>query len=222
MRRGILAMVLAMLFLVVLIPPGMASSGEVEGPTPGQLNRRYLNFLFTKADSPYVAGGCGKVRHGVYMSPIALGPDGSIACTVRAGVPILVSPAFAFFEIPTFGSNDAEILAEAKAGFAGSSGSLVRVDGERVSLKGTLSTRVFDVGPVEEGSAYDFFCEGLPDPCQKDFVPGDIVRIASKGYFVLIEGLTPGRHTVVLRTTFEGIGRFKITIHLTVRRGYGS
>jgi hypothetical protein len=206
MRRIVVALLAAVLALCLAAPAQagkLPTQAHVRGHSIVEWQRLFLDWLTTSSENILFNGGCGEVVDGVYFMPVTTQPGLEVECDVPKGVPVLASPAGTFSEIPTWGSNDAEVQADLDATWALLLSSAVEVDGASVSLEGVGTTAgVYDVGPVEEGSYFDLICEGIPAPCKVDFAPGDTVRLASAADIVILHPFTPGTHTVYLAALF--------------------
>ena len=213
----------SLILLVVAAMPAWAGAGRISpngrprGHSLVEWQRMYVEWLTTSSTNPLFTGACGEVVAGAYFLPASTGPDVRLECDVPVGVPVVVTPSGAFSEIPTYGADDAAVLADARATYAQLLSSSVTVDGAEVSLDGVFrDAGVYDVGPVEAGSFYDVLCEDLTPPCVVDFAPGDTVRLASLAEVLILHPLTPGTHTVVLFDEFTFSGPLLLTAELHV------
>lgn len=206
MRRLLFGSFVALL-IVSVAPPASAAAvpaaARFRGHDLVSWQREYMRWATGSASSPVVAGGCGEVMHGVlFLAPAAVPGTTTVECDVAPGTPILVLVAATFSEIPTWGSNDDEIIADALATWSQLSDNFLEVNGSRVSLAGRFrNAGAYDV-VTEEGSVYDFLCEGVPDSCPRP--PGPI-RLASVGEFVVLRPLPPGEHQVIASTSWGDI-----------------
>jgi hypothetical protein len=173
---------------------------HVKGRTIVGWQQAFLGWLTTSSSNPFFTGACGEVVSGVYFAPVPTSPGLHLDCDVPLGVPILVSPAGGWSEIPTWGADDAAVIADVKTSFdTFIVGASLTVDGRAVPTKGTtVLTKAYDVGPVEAGSFFDLECEALAPPCKVDFEPGDTVRMASGGQFFVLTPPSRGVHTIEL------------------------
>ena len=220
--RKLLVLLTAVLALVAFAAPaGARDADRTRGP-----DRRFALFVHRtwfrweagSATNPIFNGGCGEVVNGIYLAPPAVDTGMRQTCVVPAGVPIAVSPAGVFSEIPTWGSNDAEVIADAEATFDLLLFSRLKVDGRRIDpYPWTISAGAYDVR-IQTGSALDLFCEGVPEPCQRDFMGGEIVRMASVGQVVLLRPLRPGRHVIRYADRFTISDVLDMTLTVHVRR----
>src|SRR2546425_388936 len=204
-RSSALGCAASLTLLLVAPTPVSAGAGRISpnghplGHDTVAWQRLYIDWLATSATNPLFTGACGEVVEGAYFLPASTGPDVRLECDVPVGVPVVVAPSGVFSEIPTYGADDAAVLADARSTYAQLLSSSVTVDGVAVSLDGVFrEAGVYDVGPVEAGSFYDVLCAELTPPCVVDFAPGDTVRLASVAEVLVLHPLTPGAHTVVL------------------------
>jgi hypothetical protein len=195
----------------------ISPEGRPLGQSAVEWQRLYIDWLATSATNPLFTGSCGEVVEGAYFLPPSTGPDVRLECDVPLGVPVVVAPSGVFSEIPTYGADDAAVLADARSTYAQLLSSSVTIDGVAVSLDGVVrEAGVYDIGPVETGSFYDVLCAELTPPCIVDFEPGDIVRLASVGEILVLHPFTPGTHIVVLfdEFTFSGPVMLTATLHV--------
>jgi hypothetical protein len=205
---------------LVLVPvSASATSAALPPDTPRPLGqsmvqwqRTYLQWVLGSSDAPPVTNVCGATIGKVYFVAPPTSPSGVRHCDVPLGKMIITSPAGAFSEIPTFGSTDAEIVADANVTFSFLDDSGATLDGASLRLGAGVSAGAYDVR-VEAGSFYDVVNEGTPD----DWAPGDIVRVASTAQMVAIPPLTPGQHELELEASFfDGAGSLNETMVLHV------
>lgn len=222
MRKLLVVAAVLVVVLVLAAPASGAPNGafpvqaRYKGHSALDLHRSYFRWIAGSATNTIFNGGCGEVVGGVYFGPVTVGPGTEAECDVPAGVAIAVSPAGAFSEIPTFGANDAEVIADAEATFGELLFSEIRVDGRAIDPDPwTISAGAYDV-EIETGSALDLFCEGVPDPCQQDFEGGDTVRMASVAQVVLVKPMTPGTHVIELANQFSFTPVLDMTLTLHV------
>ena len=215
----------SLILLVVAATPASARAGRISpngrplGHDTVAWQRMYIDWLATSATNPLFTGACGEIVAGAYFLPAATGPDVRLECDVPVGVPVVVSPSGVFSEIPTFGADDAAVLADARSSYGQLLSSSLTVDGAEVSRDGTFrEAGVYDVGPVEAGSFYDLVCADLAPPCVVDFAPGDTVRLASLAEVLVLYPLTPGTHIVVASDEFTFSGPLMLTAELHVHR----
>jgi hypothetical protein len=187
------------------------------GHTALEVHRAYLSWVFGSATNPIRNGGCGEIVGGIYFAPVAVAPGTTAECDVPAGVAIAVSPAGTASEIPTWGANDEEIVADAELTFGEVLFSGLSVDGRAIDpWPWTISAGAYDV-VIETGSHFDLVCEGLIDPwCKVDFVGGETVRMATVAQVVLLKPMTPGTHVVEFadRFSFTPVLDMTLTLHV--------
>jgi hypothetical protein len=174
-----------------------------------------MTWVLGSADSPVVAGGCGDVVDGVFfLAPAAVPGTTELECELPPGMPILVLAGVAFSEIPTWGADDAAVLADARLTWSNVTDTSVTLDDQDVPLDGTYREGIYDV-PIEAGSVFDGICVGLPAPCQVDFQPPGPVRVATVGEFVVLRPLAPGEHHLHVETDIFG-NELIVSAHVTV------
>jgi hypothetical protein len=222
MTKTAAAVAMVMGLVALAAAPAAAAPGafpvqaRYRGQTAVELQREFFTWVAGSATNTIFNGGCGDIVGGVYFAPVSVGPGTEAECDVPVGVPIAVSPAGTFSEIPTFGSNDAEVIADAEATFGELEFSELSVDGRDIDPgPWTISAGAYDV-TIEEGSALDLFCEGVPDPCQVDFAAGDTVRMASVAQVVLLRPLQPGMHVIEFadKFSFSPVLDMTLTVHV--------
>jgi hypothetical protein len=221
--RTALSSAASLLLLVVAATPASARAGRISpngrplGHDTVAWQRMYIEWLGTSATNPLFTGSCGEIVAGAYFLPPATRPDERLECDMPVGVPVVVSPSGVFSEIPTFGADDAAVLADARSGYGQLLSSSITADGAEVSLDGAFrEAGVYDVGPVEAGSFFDLVCEDLTPPCVVDFAPGDTVRLASLAEVLVLHPLTPGTHVIVNSGEFTFSGPLMLTAELRV------
>ena len=222
MRRWILGGVLAALVCSIALPAHAASvvlpaSARFKGQDLVSWHRDYMAWALGSAESPVVTGGCGEVMNGVFfLAPAAVPGTTELDCDVPAGMPILVLVGVTFSEIPTWGADDAAVLADARATWAGVTGNRLTVDGVVQAVGGHFrEAGVFDI-TIEEGSLEDIQCEALTPPCVIDFEPPGPVRLASVGTFAIVRPLPPGEHEIVATTSNPFVS---LTVDATIHVG---
>jgi hypothetical protein len=195
----------------------MPGTARFKGHDLVEWQRLYAAWVLGTADSPVVAGGCGEVVQGVFfLAPAAVPGTTEVDCAIPPGTPILALVGFTFSEIPTWGADDAAVLADARATWSGVIDNTLWVDGvEQVTDPLEREAGVYEF-PIEEGSVYDVICESLDPPCTIDFESPGPVRLASIGVFALIRPLPPGTHEIVATTRIPSL---ELTIDATVTVG---
>lgn len=221
--RKLLIVVTALIATVVLAAPAPAApngafplKARYMGYTALDVHRTFFRWVAGSATNTIFNGGCGEIVGGIYLAPVSVGTGTEAECDVPAGVAIAVSPAGTFSEIPTWGANDAEVIADAEATFGEVLFSELSVDGRAIDpAPWEISAGAYDV-VIETGSALDLFCEGVPDPCKRDFVGGETVRMATVGQVVLLRPLTPGTHVIEFadRFSFSPLLDMTLTLHV--------
>lgn len=206
MRRWIVASVGLALLIVTALPANAAgvvlpASARLRGHDLATWQREYMAWVLGSADTPIFTGSCGEEIHGVFfMAPAAVPGVTELDCEVAPGTPILVLVGVTFSEIPTWGADDAAVLADARATWAGVTLNRLTVDGQEQAVAGHFrEAGVYDI-PIEEGSLEDVQCESLEPPCVIDFEPPGPVRLASVGIFAIVRPLPPGEHEIVATT----------------------
>lgn len=223
MRRSVPLAALALIVVLFTTTAAQAGTGALpanarpHGRDLVAWQRIYFDWLGASATNPlFDPAPCGEVVQDVYLLPSSFGSI-DIECDVPRGTMVLAPGAFSFAEIPTFGETDAEILASVEEGFAELISVSMSVDGQTVPLGAyTRRAGAYDVGPVQAGSFYDLICEDPDDPfCVVDFEPGDVVRLASVGQFVMLRPLPRGTHVIIIEAefTFGGIVA-RMTLHV--------
>lgn len=213
----ILTGAIAGLLLVPLQATNASAALPTDGPRPlgqsmAQWQRTYNQWVLGSSDSPVFTDTCGAVVGKAYLVSPPTNPSGERHCEVPLGKMLVTAPAMVFSEIPTYGSNDAEIIADAELTWEMSDFSHAILDGQELDLGDAIAAGAWTLD-VEEGSFYDLINEGTPG----DWEPGDEVRIATKGQVIAIPPLTPGMHELELEASFaEGLGYFNETMVLHV------
>ena len=222
MRRWFVRSIVLALVLGAALPAHAAGAilpaqARLRGHDLASWQREYAAWVLGSADSPVVAGGCGDIVDGVFfLAPAAVPGTTELDCDVPTGVPILVLVGFTFSEIPTWGADDAAVLADARATWAGVTGNALTVDGVEQAVAGYVrEAGVYDIA-IEEGSVYDVTCESLAPPCLMDFEPPGPVRLASVGIFAIVRPLSPGDHEIVATTANPFV---ELTVDATIHVG---
>jgi hypothetical protein len=204
MRKFLVPLFTFTLLLGISVPAGaqaVPTRAHVRGHSLIEWQQLFIEWLTTSSANVLFNGGCGEIVEGVYLLPVALGPDTQVECDVPAGTWVLASPGGGFSEIPTWGADDEAVLADLRSIMAQLVSTRTTIDGRVVS--GTVAEAgVYDVGPVERMSFFDLACEGLPAPCSVDFQPGDTVRLASAGEMLMLHPMQPGTHTIVMQAEY--------------------
>lgn len=213
----ILTGIVAGLVLVPVSASTATAAPPPDGPRPlgqsmVQWQRTYNQWVLGSSDNPVFTDTCGALVGKAFLVSPPTNPSGERHCEVPLGKMIITSPAMAFSEIPTYGSNDAEIIADAELSFGYLDFSNAILDGRSLNLGSGVHSGAWDL-TVEAGSFYDLINEGTSG----DWEPGDIVRLASKGQVIAIPPLPPGEHQLELEASFAGgLGYFHETMVLHV------
>ena len=97
----------------------MPAGASFRGHDLASWQRAYMTWALGSAESPVVAGGCGDVVDGVFfLAPAAVPGVTELDCDVAPGTPILVLGGAVFSEIPTWGADDAAVIADARGGWS--------------------------------------------------------------------------------------------------------
>jgi hypothetical protein len=223
LTRACIASAMLMALVAVAAAPASSAPGgafppqsRYRGHSALELHRAFLSWVLGSSTNTIFNGGCGEVIGGIYYAPVSVGPGTEAECDVPVGTPIVLSPAGAFSEIPTWGADDAAVEADAALTFSGLEYSQLSVDGRSIDPDPyTLEAGAYDV-VIDEGSAFDLFCEGLPAPCTVDFEGGDTVRFASVGQVILLRPLPPGTHLIEFEDKFttSPVLDMTLTVHV--------
>jgi hypothetical protein len=153
-----------------------------------QWQRAWAQWALGGAGNPIAHGLCGEEIDGLFFLSSALGPGTTFECDVPPGSKLLVTAGMGFFEMPTFGATDEEIIAVARQSWEEQVlATSLTVDGRAVEVE--AATR--------EAGAYTI--QAAPGSLYVDefgFDPGSI-RLASIGQFVILQPLQPGDHEIV-------------------------
>ena len=182
------------------------------GQSAAHWQQAYMQWVLGDSDGPVFSDNCGTTSGGAYLVTPPTDSSGERHCEVPRGSMIVVAPAISWSWIPTWGSNDDEIIADADATFDLVDFSNAWLDGRALRLGEGSGSGAFDMH-VEEGSYWDLIDEGTAD----DREPGDVLRVASHGQLILIRPLKPGVHELQLEASFDGgLGYFNQTMVLHV------
>jgi hypothetical protein len=195
----------------------MPAAARFRGHDLVSLHRDYMGWVLGSAESPVLTGSCGAVMDGMFfLAPAAAPGTTELDCDLPTGMPILVLVGVTFSEIPTWGADDAAVLADARATWAGVTGNSLWVDGAEQDVAGHFrEAGVFDIA-IEEGSIEDIQCASLTPPCVIDFEPPGPVRLASIGIFAVVRPLPPGEHEIVATTSNPFVD---LTVDATIHVG---
>jgi hypothetical protein len=200
-KRSFVVLGLLMMMAIALPTSAIAVGADhaVYGPNTHPLGvsyeawtRRFARYLFEPpvADSPIVNPTCDAVtrRGGILFMPVATAEGLVVHCSVPAHKPLLVSPGGQFatlgLDADTRGATE-RIVHEF---MAMTHDAVVEVDGERIQKIGRFKTGSWvrlDLG------ADNLF--GVPAAEYQMFI---------EGWFVMVRGLAPGRHTIWLGDVF--------------------
>lgn len=202
MRRRslvVLGMLMAMAMAMPVSANAEGSEGAVYGPSTHPLGvsyeawtRRFARYLFEPpvAESPIVNPTCDAVtpRGGILFMPVATSEGLVVHCSVPAHRPLLVSPGGQFATLGLDSDTRKGTKAIADAFMAMTHDAVVKVDGERVS----------GIDRFKTGSwvRLDLGADNLFG------VPAGEYQMFLEGWFVMVRGLAPGRHTIWLGDVF--------------------
>ncbi len=204
----------------LMLVPGPANAATQ--PLPGgahplgrsmaEWQQTYMQWVLGASDGPVFTDNCGTTSGGAFLVSPPITDSGIRQCDVPRGSMIVVTPAISWSWIPTWGANDAEIIADADLTFDLLDYSNATLDGRALRLGDGFDSGAFDL-QVEEGSYWDLADEGTPD----DREAGDVLRVASHGQLAVVPPLKPGVHELVLEASFDGgLGYFNETMMLHV------
>jgi hypothetical protein len=190
MVRRISLLALMVSLMMVVLPAHANAHGDDDvgiHRTGIHRTRTYTRWALGESPSPLLAsleGDCGDVIGGAFFIAPPIAEDLELRCRVPHGRAIVFSHAAWFTSIPADGSNDAEIIAAANAGFAPVL-SRVTFDGDRVGLRGkTFNAGAFTV-QSEPGSFYDVIGVGTGP-----------IRTSITATFLTVPPLECGRHII--------------------------
>jgi hypothetical protein len=182
------------------------------GQSMSQWQQAYMQWVLGDSDGPVFTDTTCTASGGVTLVTPPTSDSGVRHCDVRRGSPIVVTPAISWSWIPTWGSNDAEIMADAAWTFDLLDDSNATLDGRALRLGDGFASGAFDLH-VEEGSFWDLANDGTPDEAEA----GDVIRVATHGQLAVIPPLKPGIHELQLEASFDGgQGYFNQTMVLHV------
>jgi hypothetical protein len=200
-KRSFVVLGLLMLMVVALPTSAIAVRADhvVYGPTTRPLGvsyeawtRRFARYLFEPpvAESPIVNPTCDAVSHrgGILFMPVATSEGLVVHCSVPAHKPLLVSPGGQFATLGLDADTRRDTKRIADEFMAMTHDAVVKVDGERIQKIGRYKTGSWvrlDLG------ADNLF--GVPAAEYQMFI---------EGWFVMVRGLVPGRHTIWLGDVF--------------------
>lgn len=202
MRNRSMAAVGLLLALVMAMPVG-ASAVEAEhlvyGPSAEPLGvsyegwtRRFARYLFEPpaAESPIVNPTCDAIarRGGVLFMPVATSEGIVQHCDVPDGVPLLVSPGGAFATLGLDANTVRGTKRIANEQLAAIRDVVVKVDGERIPRINRF--RAASWARLDLGSDNLFGADAGQ------------YRMYLGGWFLVVRGLDPGRHTIWLGDVF--------------------
>lgn len=219
MRRTMLAGTLVALVLIVAAAPSAAKRGanpahsHAHGASLVTWQERWMEWTFGSSTNPLLTGVCGEQVGKLFFLAPATELGVEVDCHLPPGTSLLASPGGVVAWPPTDGQTDAELLASRDAFLMGLSDPTVTLDGRAVEVEDTFrSTDVYTIG-LEPGN----FIQTV-DPA----VIGDQTRLASAGWFVRLNPLSPGQHELVLSIDFDGSPGAQITFHISVAKQGGT
>lgn len=172
----------------------------------------YMQWVLGDSDGPVLTGNACTASGGAYLVTPPTSDSGVLHCDVPKGMMIVITPAISWSWIPTWGSNDDEIMADAAWTFDLLDYSNATLDGRALRLGDGFASGAFDLY-VEQDSFWDIVNDGTPDEAEA----GDVIRVASHGQLAVVRPLKPGVHELQLEASFDGgQGYFNQTIMLHV------
>jgi len=154
-------------------------------------------------------------RGGVFFLAGTLTGPVNRAATVRQGQTLLVPLGTAASSIPWFGSNEAEVRADAAATNGPASGLFFTIDGAPAPLPASAPT-LMSFHQVSPPGTYP-----LTFPANNVYgAPVGTFQSVSDGYLVMLEGLSPGTHTLHFGGHFAGtpaLGYPPLDVDMTYR-----
>lgn len=211
-RLGLTLIVLLCTFGIV--SPAVAKRGSTpagshaHGASLLDWQERWFAWVGGSASNPFETGSCGERVGKLFFLTASLGPGTEVECRVPTGVPLLASPGGTLAWAPDDSASDEQLLAERDAGMVGVGSPVATLDGRSLDVGDSLRLSGVYTVPLEPGN----FIQDV-DPG----VVGDEVRLASGGWFLRLNPLTPGRHELVLSDEVDGTV-LDITFHLAVGR----
>jgi hypothetical protein len=171
------------------------------------LQKRWVEWAFGSSTNPLITETCELVDGYVFL-PAAGGPGATVECDIPAGVPLVGSPGGAVAWLSEGVEIRQDLLAERDEVLAEIANPSVSLDGVSLGDLGpAFSTQTYMIR-VMEGSLIEFLEPDNP------FIRGNHIRVASGGWVVLIPGVEPGVHELVLSDELAG-EPLDITFHLT-------
>jgi hypothetical protein len=195
MSRLSRVLVVVVVALGVAAPSAAAVPGKQLGNTLGAMWKKVLET--PTPQNPFTGGGPLCVDLGGVVAPFAAPGVDSITCTVKPGTKVFVAAWSAecstLEDPPSFGSNEAELRACARAVNAGVTTTDVVLDGTRVPVTEVTSGLVRLDLPAD-----NIF--GAPTGTGTPEMP--YLSVAD-GWVALLGPLTPGTHTITLDISGE-------------------
>jgi hypothetical protein len=195
MSRLSRVLVVVVVALGVAAPSAAAVPGKQLGNTLGAMWKKVLET--PTPQNPFTGGGPLCVDLGGVVAPFAAPGVDSITCTVKPGTKVFVAAWSAecstLEDPPSFGSNEAELRACARAVNAGVTTTDVVLDGTRVPVTEVTSGLVRLDLPAD-----NIF--GVPAGTGPPELP--YLSVAD-GWVALLGPLTPGTHTITLDISGE-------------------
>ncbi len=177
-------------------------------PASFGLQQRWVSWAVGSNTNPFLSPDlCGQQKGRYFFLTAAIEPGVERDCVIPAGVPLLASPGGDAAWAPTWGSTNHELQTNLAADFAQYGNPHVTLDGDHLSLDGTLTG-----GPVYRVRVRAHSLIRTVDPG----FPADwaTTKVASVGWFVVIHPLSPGHHELTLYDEFNG-DPLDITFHIT-------
>jgi len=149
-------------------------------------------------DTTGALSGLGDRGDVFFLAGTLTGPVSRTA-TVRQGQTLLIPLGNAVSNIPTFGSNEPEVRADAAATNGPASGLFLTVDGAPAPLPASAPTLASFHQVTPPGTF------PLTFPANNVFgAPVGTYQSVSDGYWVMLDGLSPGSHTLHFGGHFAG------------------
>jgi hypothetical protein len=213
MKKGLLIAAVAVLMVVGLAPPGSAHPHHrLASPGSIDLQKRWVGWALGSDAAPFLSRRCGEKNGRLFFMTAAIDTGLERNCIIRAGLPLVVSPAGTGVWAPTFGTTRKQLLDARDADLALVEDPKVTLDGKRLSLKGSFrNTGVYRIR-VEDGSFIKTVDPGYPP--NREFT-----RIASGGWLLVIHPLRLGHHVLTLFDEYNETP-FDITFHIKIVRHY--
>lgn len=197
-----------------VVPPNASFRGQTYGEWEAGFWQAGLETPVVEGDHPFFSGGVIPGEKGVVYLPSPFGDDVHIDVTVRPGTPLFI-PIFTvecseIEDFPFHGEDEAEMRANANEWVDHSWGHYAIVDGASVKHIEAYRSEspLVEFGPLPENNIY-----GFP--------AGTTSLSVSAGYYVLLEPLSIGEHTVEIgaaltREEFDLDFAYNTTFHITV------